>query len=504
MSTIIYGTTFKPIINWENITQLQFKTDWLDLLADKAKTQEWNRDRLLIAILNIIENEKLRVLIELLGNRRDTLFDMNLILKAVQIEPTTLFFEDGNFSLENHAYLEYLDNMANSTADDGKVLFHFYEAHREKFTADEHLLFSDYVTTIKDEKLKENILGFIRLNGYVSDVVTIEEPDTNELEAQLQRLEREDVLNKAALEDKQDKVEVEKEDVQPEQEQTPASGVNLLPSVVASVPSRLSIDTSNNSEESPSSSPVPVRKATPVIGPTALVAFQKVSLATRIANKWKALPTRYKLAAFGFAMLGIAATVLGIVFPPSLTVTVPLLKVSSSTLLTFGGAALTAVTLVGHAIHISRQPAKAVVLPVSETAPAQNQPQSAAVEAEQEVPETPSPSSVQNELEEKDERADFSSSAPLSVSLDPCESTRTERPRSLSASSVTILSILRAPQTTPTSASTLGRDPALPTPSSRPGSYVVPKLIRSHSMRTESSTKANIHGERIANISPRV
>jgi hypothetical protein len=508
MPNFEYGKTFRPIINWENVTKFQYKTDWQDLLADKVATSEWNRDRIIVALLNIIEKKKLESLMLLLANRREQHVDLGLIRKALQINATNLFYHTGAFILADQMYIEYLDNMQLSTSDNGHVLFNFYHKQRKNFSESERSLFIAYVEKIANESLKRQILDFIELNESVSEV--IEDPDAAELEA-----------IEASL---KERIAQEEEKMSQEsKEETINTGKDLLPSVVnvsGAVP-HLFVDTNIVGDDSPNHSPVPKIKTVPVaLQASSPMVAAKASLFLRFANKWKALPTRYKLAAFGFTVLGIAATVLGIVFPPSLTVTVPLLKISSSALLTYGGAALTALTLAGHAIHISRQPAKTVASPNNTTVPADNLPPVIASAAEEEK-ESTSYSPVFTVTAEHEHAVDNAlrsaseSRTPREdADVDHCESTQLEVTRSnrsaSDSSSMTILSILRAPQSTPRSASSLARLDAIPTtPTSSDGAYVPPQLVRSSSVRTAkekspNKTKANSNGERIATISPRL
>lgn len=92
--------------------------------------------------------------------------------------------------------------------------------------------------------------------------------------------------------------------------------------------------------------------------PGGLVTFEKQpSLWERCKQKWNAISTKAKVAAVVFTVLGVAAVLLGVFLPPSLAVTIPLLKISSSALLTYAGAALAGATLIGHAAHIALAPA---------------------------------------------------------------------------------------------------------------------------------------------------
>jgi hypothetical protein len=78
----------------------------------------------------------------------------------------------------------------------------------------------------------------------------------------------------------------------------------------------------------------------------------------RCKQKWNAVPTVAKVAAVVATVVGLASLVLGILCPPSLLVTVPLLKISSSSLMIYAGAALTGVTLLGHATHVATRPVR--------------------------------------------------------------------------------------------------------------------------------------------------
>ena len=86
-------------------------------------------------------------------------------------------------------------------------------------------------------------------------------------------------------------------------------------------------------------------------------AVLRLSRWERFKQKWQAMSLGAKMVA-GFSILaGIAAVLLGVFFPPSLAVTVPLLgKLTAGTLLTYGGAVLAGVTALGHTAHILTTP----------------------------------------------------------------------------------------------------------------------------------------------------
>jgi hypothetical protein len=336
---IQYAETYKEIINWDNVTLNQFDTDWKKLFSgeEKVNTDSLNEDRLLVALLVIKQNNKLNELMGSLAKQTYQQVNYNLLHKAQQMAATQALFDTGVFVSENNLYLNLLENLRQSTANSGHTLFNFYEKNRNNFSATAHKLFVDYVeamdeTFTNNKKLKNQILSFISLNHINQEP---EEDPSAELIANM-----------------------EKEIKEMEDQQVTSTG--LQPSVITDsslattpVPSiSLSIDTADVKDQETIPSPTLLKKAH--IGfPLAITT--KPSLFTTFANKWNALPTRYKIAAAVFALLGLVSTVLGIVFPPSLTVTLPLLKVSSSSLLIYGGAALEAVTLLGHAVHISRQ-----------------------------------------------------------------------------------------------------------------------------------------------------
>jgi hypothetical protein len=504
---IKYGKTYKNIINWNNITAYQFRNDWATLLSGEynANDDAWNEDRMIVALLTIMGKRELESLLSLAARRRGNYVDYHLLRKALQTDATNKFFYTGKFAVENDIYIDYLNNMALSTAEDGKILFTFYFNNRKKFSAQEHKLFVDHIEKIENEKLKTQILEFISLN-YVSPE-SDQDPTQelmNTLEEQMQALKKE------------------------EEEKANNTGRDYQPSVINDsiadakpASTALFVDTNNSGvKDSPILSPIPLilTSAVVVVPPSPIET--NTSWFTKFVNKWKALPTGYKVAAFGVTFLGLVSTILGIVFPPSLTVTVPLLKISSSALLTYGGAVLTTACLVGHAVHISRQPvSKTKALPISTPPVADDnlqQPAAPVIEPlKAELALTPSPSHIstastrvlrhsdsfirdsdaEGQEEEKEQDIDTCGSSQLGDSRD-------ERDDSLSRSSRTILSMLKVPTNTPISSSP-STSPLTQHSSASPSNTgrSVLSFVRSNSTGTAISKSSKA---RVATISPRL